>query len=975
MDASFQATLEKLPSGTVYQTVVQPDGKILVAGNFRVIDDVARTGIARLNPDGSLDPTFNPPDLRANNLNPLSPTVYAIELLTNGKVLIGGSFALVAGSVRQGVARLNPDGSFDPTFNQTAGGNLATLAGTVYALEVQSDGKVLVGGTFNHSSTRHNLVRLGPDGEVDGSFFAGTVGDVNKILVQPDGKIVFVGGRTSPLMPRLDRLNSDGSDDMTFSTNSFGGGGIFALARQSDGKLLIGGEFDSVNGFTQIRYLARFDQNGVFDTSFNTNNAGPNFEVNAIDFLSTGKIVVGGRFSTYNGVSRNKIALLNPDGTLDKTFNHPETTETIFSLTATANDNVLVGRAALDRFGVSRNSALVKLDAQGLADDQFLPVFGTNGSVYRTKVQPDGKIIAVGGFNQANGAQRIRIARFNPDGTLDPSFDPMIYTTLSPFGDFGPVALQADGKILIDNFRLNQDGSVDDTFVGTAGARDIEVQSDGKILYAGTSLVRRNPDGSVDNTFSANPSALVYNVLVQPDGKILICGSFTQVNGVNRGGIARLNSDGSIDNSFNPPGGANGFVYNIDLQSDGKILLVGGFTAVNFDTNHPRVARLNADGTLDNSFTGKTDNETLGLKVLANGKILIGGKFQTVNNAPQSYYALLNPDGSLDPTFNSGIGANDYVWEINQQTDGQILLGGAFSQINGRSAIGIARLSNAGGQSGTPFDYDGDGKTDVSIFRPGPGEWWYLRSSDGGNRAFQFGSSTDKLVPADFTGDGSTDIAFWRESTGEWFVLRSEDSSFYSFPFGTTNDIPVPADYDGDGKADPAIFRPSSATWFIIRSTDGGTTIAQFGANTDLPVPADYDGDGKADLAIFRPGDGSWWLNRSTAGLIVYNFGTGTDRTVPGDYTGDGKADVAFWRPTTGEWFILRSEDASFYSGPFGAMGDVPVPGDYDGDGRSDLAVFRPSVNTWFIDGSTVGFSAVSFGIAGDAPTPSAYVR
>ncbi|MEZ5427595.1 MAG: zinc-dependent metalloprotease family protein [Pyrinomonadaceae bacterium] len=273
------------------------------------------------------------------------------------------------------------------------------------------------------------------------------------------------------------------------------------------------------------------------------------------------------------------------------------------------------------------------------------------------------------------------------------------------------------------------------------------------------------------------------------------------------------------------------------------------------------------------------------------------------------------------------------------------------------------------------FDYDGDDKTDISIFRPGPGEWWYLRSGNGGNNAFQFGSGTDKLVPADFTGDDKTDIAFWRESTGEWFVLRSEDSSFYSFPFGTTNDIPVPADYDGDGKADPAIFRPSSATWFIIRSTDGGTTIAQFGANTDLPVPADYDGDGKADLAIFRPGDGSWWLNRSTSGLIVYNFGTGTDRTVPGDYTGDGKADVAFWRPTTGEWFILRSEDASFYSGPFGAMGDVPVPGDYDGDGKYDTAVFRPSNSTWFKQGSTSGFEAVTFGIAGDLPTPNAFVR
>ncbi|MGI8883860.1 MAG: reprolysin-like metallopeptidase, partial [Pyrinomonadaceae bacterium] len=159
----------------------------------------------------------------------------------------------------------------------------------------------------------------------------------------------------------------------------------------------------------------------------------------------------------------------------------------------------------------------------------------------------------------------------------------------------------------------------------------------------------------------------------------------------------------------------------------------------------------------------------------------------------------------------------------------------------------------------SPFDFDGDGKTDLSIFRPAPGEWWYLRSSDGGNRAFQFGNSSDKLVPADYTGDGKSDIAIFRPSTNEWFVLRSEDGSFYSFPFGAAGDIPAPADYDGDGKADAAVFRPSTQTWFILRSS-GGVTIQQFGAAGDVPVVADYDGDGKADLSIYRPNLGQWWL-------------------------------------------------------------------------------------------------------------------
>lgn len=278
--------------------------------------------------------------------------------------------------------------------------------------------------------------------------------------------------------------------------------------------------------------------------------------------------------------------------------------------------------------------------------------------------------------------------------------------------------------------------------------------------------------------------------------------------------------------------------------------------------------------------------------------------------------------------------------------------------------------------SAAPFDLDGDRKTDISIFRPAPAEWWYLRSSDGTNRAFQFGQTSDRIVAADYTGDGKSDVAFWRPSTGEWFVLRSEDSSFFSFPFGNSNDIPTPADFDGDGKADPAIFRPSSATWFIIRSTDGGSSIQGFGTSGDRPVPADYDGDRKADLAIFRPSDGTWWLNRSqNGGTVVYNFGTGTDKTVAGDYTGDGRADVAFFRPSSNEWFILRSEDASFFSFPFGAAGDIGVPGDYDGDGKVDPAVFRPSNNTWFKLQSQSGFEAITFGIANDIPLPNAYVR
>ncbi|MDM7923719.1 MAG: M36 family metallopeptidase [Pyrinomonadaceae bacterium] len=270
-----------------------------------------------------------------------------------------------------------------------------------------------------------------------------------------------------------------------------------------------------------------------------------------------------------------------------------------------------------------------------------------------------------------------------------------------------------------------------------------------------------------------------------------------------------------------------------------------------------------------------------------------------------------------------------------------------------------------------PFDYDGDGKTDISIFRPAVGEWWHLRSSDGGNRAFQFGSATDVLVPGDYTGDLKTDNAFYRN--GEWFVMRSNDFSFYSFPFGTATDVPAPADFDGDGKTDAAVFRPSSGDWFIQRSSDNQVVVTQFGAPGDLPAAADYDGDGKADVAIYRPSAGQWWLNRSTAGVIAFNFGTAGDRIVPGDYTGDGKADVAVFR--AGTWYVLRSNDLSFYSFPFGAASDMPSPGDYDGDGKIDAAVFRPTDTNWYVQGSTSGTTITQFGATGDKPVPGSYVR
>ena len=303
---------------------------------------------------------------------------------------------------------------------------------------------------------------------------------------------------------------------------------------------------------------------------------------------------------------------------------------------------------------------------------------------------------------------------------------------------------------------------------------------------------------------------------------------------------------------------------------------------------------------------------------------------------------------------------------------GNLVVGAAEKQLTNPNGQGAAYYFTAQPPK-VKFDFDGDSKADISIFRPINGQWWYQQSLDNAVRALQFGTSSDKPVPADFDGDGKTDIAFFRPFSGEWFILRSSNLTFFSIPFGFSTDKPAPGDFDGDGLADVCVFRPSEGVWYINKTT-GGTQITQWGAAGDVPVNADYDGDGKSDIAIFRPSNGQWWLNRSTAGIVATTFGVGTDKPVPADYTGDGKTDVAIWRPGNGSWYILRSEDSSFFAIPFGTNGDIPTPADYDGDGKADFAVFRPDGANWFIQRSTQGILIQQFGTNGDLPTPASFV-
>ena len=309
-----------------------------------------------------------------------------------------------------------------------------------------------------------------------------------------------------------------------------------------------------------------------------------------------------------------------------------------------------------------------------------------------------------------------------------------------------------------------------------------------------------------------------------------------------------------------------------------------------------------------------------------------------------------------------------HTWEFFSN-DAEIYV----KNVNGGALI---RLTNTNGNNFQPSwqplapattfaDFDGDGRADISVFRP-LDRTWYLNRSQLGFSAVQFGLATDKITPADYDGDGKTDIAVYRN--GIWYLLGST-VGFGQIQFGLAGDIPQPADYDGDGKADLAVWRPSNGTWYVYNPANGQFNAAQFGVSTDKPVVGDYDGDSKADYAVFRPSNGAWYLQRSTAGFTGMQFGDANDKLVPADYDGDGKTDVAVFRPDNGVWYLMRS-NLGFTGVQFGLGTDIPVPADYDGDGKADVAVFRDGI--WYLLQSANGFSGVQFGLANDKPVASA---
>ncbi|MGB7203670.1 MAG: FG-GAP-like repeat-containing protein [Pyrinomonadaceae bacterium] len=270
-------------------------------------------------------------------------------------------------------------------------------------------------------------------------------------------------------------------------------------------------------------------------------------------------------------------------------------------------------------------------------------------------------------------------------------------------------------------------------------------------------------------------------------------------------------------------------------------------------------------------------------------------------------------------------------------------------------------------------DFDGDGKTDLSVFRSSNGNWDIEQSSNGAPSTINFGLSGDVITPGDFDGDGVNDLAIYRPSTGTWWIRRSSNpNNFLAVQFGLSADIPMAADYDADGKTDIAVWRQSTGVWYILQSTLG-IRITQWGISTDKPVRGDFEGDGKADIAVWRPSNGVWYILQSSSSIPMYGqWGINGDKALSADFDGNGITDLAVYRPSNGVWYVYNPATGTNFGAQWGIAEDIPIPADFDGDAKADIAVFRPSTNVWYrINSSNGSVDIRAFGATGDVPSPS----
>jgi uncharacterized delta-60 repeat protein len=647
----------------------QTDGKIIIAGDFSRYKGVFEGRIIRLNADGTKDTSFT-------TGTGFSSIVNTIEIQADGKILIGGQFSTYNGENVGNIMRLNTDGTKDISFNSDINSS------EVNDIEIQTDGKIIVGGIISN-----RIARLNSDGTIDTSFniVVGFSGIVYTVAIQADGKILVGGGFLSyngVIENRIIRLNTNGTKDTTFITGTGFNSDVNTIKIQPDGKILIGGMFSNYKGITSNRII-RLSSNGSKDTTFNP-GSGFNASVETINLQTDGKILVGGSFTSFNGITENEIIRINIDGTKDASFITGSgisgalsgTNSTVFAILQLANSKILVG-GNFNYYKEVRENLIICLNTDGTKDTTFNVGNGFDSIIRTIKIQTDSKILVGGQFRSYNGVIENRITRLNTDGSKDITFN----TGTGFSGAVFVIEQQIDGKILVGGQFVTYNGTTENN------------------------IVRLNSDGSKDATFVTGTgfNGIVYSIKQLYNGKILVGGNFTTYNGVIENRMICLNSDGTKDLTFSSGTGFSASVRKIKIQTDGKLVVGGEFTSYNGVAEN-RIIRLNSDGTKDVTFSSGTGfNSTVhAIEIQDDSKILIGGEFTSYNGVVENRMIRLNSDGSKDATFVTGTGFNGTIYTIVQQTNGKILVGGGFTTYNGVTEKSIITL-NTDGTKNTAF--------------------------------------------------------------------------------------------------------------------------------------------------------------------------------------------------------------------------------------------------------------------------------
>ena len=647
-------------NGTIDNYEFQQDGKIILIGNFTSYNGITAKKIARLNVDGSLDQSFN------SNIGPNS-TIYSVKVLNDGKIIICGEFTSYNGITAKKIARLNTDGSLDLTFNAQQ-----STDGPIVRLDVMSDGKLLISGDFlsYNGIFRNKFARINYNGSLDNSYNP-TVDGFDNYYIQPDDKVVF----TKPTYSQSDiyhsafaRINVNGSNDSGFVTGNGTDNNrrINGILFQSDGKMIVYGSFENYNGIQKI-LITRLNSDGTQDNTYVStiynlpNSNGSIKNIRSAKMLSNGNVAIGGQFRNYNFES---FAFLKNNGGLYITPNSIfGFNKKVNTIALDSNDKLIVG-GDFGFFNSEVRDAVTRLDSDGSIDNSFNPPINNYTTPYRfisTQIQPDGKYILAanftyGGFGFSYSGSQVK--RYHPDGTVDSSF----------------------------------------TFAGVdKPIRASCLQQDGKLIVGGDYIRRVNSDGTIDTSYGANywlQNVAINSLALQSDGKLIVGGSFSFTwNGSNYNRkIGRLDTNGNVDNTFYVTD-INGSIDSTIIQSDGKIIIAGSFTTCNGVTKN-RIARLNSDGTLDTSFDPQlgADGTIYCMAFQTDGRILIGGSFTNFNGIARNRIARLNQDGSLDLSFDPQLGANSAIYSIVIQSDGKAIIGGQFTSYNGTIRNRIARI-------------------------------------------------------------------------------------------------------------------------------------------------------------------------------------------------------------------------------------------------------------------------------------------